>query len=112
MADLARIEPTSYSLEKYLTGYRSTFMGPSLQDGGALGSFISAIAPHVLELGKSIVSNPQVQKSAQELGKAGLAEIMKSIQARNSRQKGKGLSKKSRAKINSLLNGGCLRIID
>lgn len=116
MTELALIEPSSNALQNYFIGYRTPVMGPSLQDGGSLGSFLSAIAPHALSLGKSIASNPQVQKSAQELGKAGVAEIMKGIQARNTRkaQRGQGLSKASRAKINSMLSGqggGCLKIL-
>ena len=108
---LAHIEPHSVSIDTYMQEYRTPVFGPTLQDGGSLGSFFSAIAPHALSLGKSLISNPQVQASAQEIGKAGLNEIMKSIKSRQAKQKGQGLSKSSRAKLNSMLSGGCLRII-
>jgi hypothetical protein len=108
---LALIEPSSNALQNYMTGYRTPIMGPSLQDGGSIGEFLSAIAPHALNIGKALISNPEVQKSAQEIGKAGLSQIMKGIQSRNNRQQGKGLSRASRAKLNSLMTGGCLKIL-
>lgn len=67
----------------------------------------------LLKLGKTIISNPDVQASAKELASEGVGEILKSIKARTQKQQPEKPPAKARnATIDRLLKGGSIQYLD
>ena len=93
--------------------------------GGGLADIWNAVSPHLMNIGKEIISNPKVQESAKALAQKGVEEVINSVKSRiqkggcvmeqpkrqRKQKKGKQLSPSAQAKLKQLMSGRGLKII-
>lgn len=121
---LSRLEPSAAASNPFLIGPGQR-LTPMYGEGFSFSSYLPALK----KLGEAIIKNPDVQKTAMDIGKSAFSDIMSKISQARARQAGSGiknsnnkkkknLNPESRRKLESLLKGGalnqkggCLRII-